>query len=95
MKVMLIYVLDKDDNIHNSLSRQKSWIRTRTRRFKEQLLESRIDLLEKNETFLMYFIFIFCMMTDRRTVKVSYILGAQKSAKLNLLYIKVSAVYLL
>ena len=50
-----------------------------TYRKKEYSLKSRIDLLEKLKKNL----FLFCMMTYIPTVKVNYILDAQKKKKIS------------
>ena len=61
----------------SSEGQEKSWMRIRTSRFKENLLRSRIDLLEKINMKRKF----FCMMTDRPAIKVSYILDAQNNEK--------------
>ena len=76
---------NKDDNICKQQS-QKNFYKTTDKEFKEQLLKSRI--LEKksqsfSDIFLYFLMFDFCMITDRLTVKVNYILDAQNNRRFN------------
>ena len=56
---------------------KKSWKGIRTRRFKDNLLKSRIDLLKKNFNFSWVFLnFSYYVATDKPMDKVNYIRDA-------------------